>query len=312
MFRTYHEHSQVQKLEKTLPKACAILVAASLSRMSSSISNPVGEAAAITLGWTGMGSFLYKRPSLGAQVAQLVEQRTENPCVGGSIPPLGTSNFKRLDREHLAKCLTCPMLDTFLVHPAFASVPLPFRLLAKSSLAIATLARFFVGLLAVVLDHRLGLVAGDRHDGLGVATGLGEHCCRGCPQPVKGQAGCHPPGGAQFADQFEKPGAKPRPGKLAAAGADDDDRAAARRLVQELAQHPVRRHPGRRAGLGGAGLNITVDIVRPWKRSTSNSRMPVRTASAIASRNSKGAASSAVANSSRVQRRLAFGALRGR
>jgi hypothetical protein len=26
----------------------------------------------------------------GAQVAQLVEQRTENPRVGGSIPPLGT------------------------------------------------------------------------------------------------------------------------------------------------------------------------------------------------------------------------------
>ncbi len=24
-----------------------------------------------------------------AQVAQSVEQRTENPCVGGSIPPLG-------------------------------------------------------------------------------------------------------------------------------------------------------------------------------------------------------------------------------
>jgi hypothetical protein len=28
-----------------------------------------------------------------AQVAQLVEQRTENPRVGGSIPPLGTSDF---------------------------------------------------------------------------------------------------------------------------------------------------------------------------------------------------------------------------
>ena len=28
--------------------------------------------------------------SLCAQVAQSVEQRTENPCVGGSIPPLGT------------------------------------------------------------------------------------------------------------------------------------------------------------------------------------------------------------------------------
>ena len=25
-----------------------------------------------------------------AEVAQLVEQRTENPCVGGSSPPLGT------------------------------------------------------------------------------------------------------------------------------------------------------------------------------------------------------------------------------
>ena len=28
-----------------------------------------------------------------AQVAQLVEQGTENPCVGGSIPPLGTTFF---------------------------------------------------------------------------------------------------------------------------------------------------------------------------------------------------------------------------
>ena len=27
-----------------------------------------------------------------AEVAQLVEQRTENPCVGGSSPPLGTNN----------------------------------------------------------------------------------------------------------------------------------------------------------------------------------------------------------------------------
>ena len=31
-----------------------------------------------------------------AQVAQLVEQRTENPRVGGSIPPLGTSLFNHL------------------------------------------------------------------------------------------------------------------------------------------------------------------------------------------------------------------------
>ena len=30
------------------------------------------------------------------QVAQLVEQRTENPCVGGSIPPLATNLFNGL------------------------------------------------------------------------------------------------------------------------------------------------------------------------------------------------------------------------
>ena len=29
-----------------------------------------------------------------AQVAQSVEQRTENPCVGGSIPPLGILNLR--------------------------------------------------------------------------------------------------------------------------------------------------------------------------------------------------------------------------
>ena len=28
-----------------------------------------------------------------AQIAQLVEQRTENLCVGGSIPSLGTTSF---------------------------------------------------------------------------------------------------------------------------------------------------------------------------------------------------------------------------
>ena len=38
----------------------------------------------------------YSAPSR-AQVAQLVEQRTENPRVGGSNPPLGTITF-------LSKC----------------------------------------------------------------------------------------------------------------------------------------------------------------------------------------------------------------
>ncbi len=36
-------------------------------------------------------------PTTGhGQVAQLVEQRTENPRVGGSIPPLATNLFKKL------------------------------------------------------------------------------------------------------------------------------------------------------------------------------------------------------------------------
>jgi hypothetical protein len=42
-------------------------------------------------------------PALGvppkAQVAQLVEQRTENPRVGGSIPPLGTILFNELTQK---------------------------------------------------------------------------------------------------------------------------------------------------------------------------------------------------------------------
>ncbi len=37
----------------------------------------------------GQGGFI-SPPFPEAQVAQLVEQRTENPRVGGSIPPLGT------------------------------------------------------------------------------------------------------------------------------------------------------------------------------------------------------------------------------
>ncbi len=37
----------------------------------------------------------FSRPG-DAQVAQLVEQRTENPRVGGSIPPLGTIIIKSL------------------------------------------------------------------------------------------------------------------------------------------------------------------------------------------------------------------------
>ena len=47
------------------------------------------------------------RPPSGGQVAQLVEQRTENPRVGGSIPPLATINpvsqYAR-QRQHSPGC----------------------------------------------------------------------------------------------------------------------------------------------------------------------------------------------------------------
>ena len=39
-----------------------------------------------------------------AQIAQSVEQGTENPCVGGSIPPLGTTSKKSALGAHF-----CPL-----------------------------------------------------------------------------------------------------------------------------------------------------------------------------------------------------------
>ncbi len=33
---------------------------------------------------------------VNAQVAQSVEQKTENLCVGGSIPPLGTTTISKI------------------------------------------------------------------------------------------------------------------------------------------------------------------------------------------------------------------------
>src|SRR5579863_9162131 len=44
------------------------------------------------------------RPSPGGHVAQLVEQRIENPRVGGSIPPLATIKI-RVRSEHIGNGL---------------------------------------------------------------------------------------------------------------------------------------------------------------------------------------------------------------
>jgi hypothetical protein len=43
----------------------------------------------------------FSAPRRHAQVAQLVEQRIENPRVGGSIPPLGTIIFNKLEWNDL-------------------------------------------------------------------------------------------------------------------------------------------------------------------------------------------------------------------
>lgn len=56
-------------------------------------------------GWTTLAMPLYnarRGPRLRAgkaQVAQSVEQRTENPRVGGSIPPLAIKQNQRLTRD---------------------------------------------------------------------------------------------------------------------------------------------------------------------------------------------------------------------
>ena len=45
-----------------------------------------------------VAKLLLRLSIVGGQVAQLVEQRTENPCVAGSIPALAISNaLKRRD-----------------------------------------------------------------------------------------------------------------------------------------------------------------------------------------------------------------------
>ncbi len=41
------------------------------------------------------------------QIAQSVEQRTENPCVGGSIPPLATNKIKYLQKRSNCKVSLC-------------------------------------------------------------------------------------------------------------------------------------------------------------------------------------------------------------
>lgn len=71
-------------------------------------------------GWTAQGHFVYKPAPApcGAQVAQLVEQRTENPRVGGSIPSLGTILDQRVRGPPLADHSTTVTARRFCAHDA--------------------------------------------------------------------------------------------------------------------------------------------------------------------------------------------------
>src|SRR5580704_8642285 len=53
-------------------------------------------------------------PIAGGQVAQLVEQRIENPRVGGSIPPLATIDFIIFQRSAIGLCRGNPVVVPYL------------------------------------------------------------------------------------------------------------------------------------------------------------------------------------------------------
>ena len=71
-------------------------------------SNPAGRANLLNnlIATDEIIRFLSSNFSNG-QVAQSVEQRTENPCVGGSIPPLATIKNKHLENYSISAFLFC-------------------------------------------------------------------------------------------------------------------------------------------------------------------------------------------------------------
>ena len=54
-----------------------------------------------------------KEGESGGAVAQSVEQRTENPCVGGSIPPHTTKKIRRLQQNVVVAFLSGFILYSF-------------------------------------------------------------------------------------------------------------------------------------------------------------------------------------------------------
>ena len=85
-------------------------------------------------------------PFPGGQVAQLVEQRIENPRVGGSIPPLATSPIKVLGKNDTdVKCLIMSYMDAALMTSDI--------LMFGMEVASATIATFFGRRKSMSLSH---------------------------------------------------------------------------------------------------------------------------------------------------------------
>ena len=109
------------------------------------------------------------RESLDGQVAQLVEQRTENPCVGGSIPPLATNSCDPRTRG-FAPSAVAPARNAAL---AVLHGPLPQQVNLRERLGVRLHARL---LLRALFPTDAGeSLAQVRFDAAGVAKGSVEN-----------------------------------------------------------------------------------------------------------------------------------------
>ena len=73
--------------------------------------------------------FAYSFLRCAGWVAQLVEQRTENPCVGGSIPPPATTFIKPLQNRASLTFAPVPLLDCLTVAQHASACPIRFHCL---------------------------------------------------------------------------------------------------------------------------------------------------------------------------------------
>ena len=82
-------------------------------------------------------------PAIIAQIAQSVEQGTENPRVGGSIPPLGTIQFYRRRRRQVVRQRSAKSLFT------------SSNLVVASKIRIQTALGLFFFILCAIIEKKL-------------------------------------------------------------------------------------------------------------------------------------------------------------